>query len=164
MEIIAMNYEKLDKIVDSLKDELVQDLQRWVSVPSVQGTPAENAPFGEANRRMLDMALEDARRYGFEVRDIDGYAGDISLGSGAQTMGMLCHLDVVPAGDGWKHDPWGGEIEDGKLYGRGTMDDKGPALCALYAMRAVRDAGIPLKDGVRLILGCDEETGMSDMR
>lgn len=51
------------KIVDSLKDELVQDLQRWVSVPSVQGTPAENAPFGEANRRMLDMALEDARRY-----------------------------------------------------------------------------------------------------
>ena len=79
-------------------------------------------------------------------------------------MGMLAHLDVVPLGDGWKHDPIGGEIDGGKIYGRGTTDDKGPALCALYAMRAVKEAGIPMKDGVRLILGCDEETGMSDMR
>lgn len=158
-----MNYEKLDQIVDSLKDELVRDIQRWVSVPSVQGEACENAPFGKEVRRALDMALADAKKYGFEVRDIDGYAGDVSLGSGEQTMGMLCHLDVVPAGDGWQHDPWGGEIEDGKIFGRGTTDDKGPALCALYAMRAVKEAGIPLKDGVRLILGCDEETGMSDM-
>ena len=159
-----MNYDKLDRIVDAMKDELIADLRRWIAIPSVQGAPAENAPFGENNRKMLDMALADARRYGFETRDVDGYAGDVSLGGGAQTMGMLCHLDVVPAGDGWKHDPWGGEMEDGRIYGRGTMDDKGPALCALYAMRAVRDAGVPLKDGVRLILGCDEETGMSDMR
>ena len=112
---------------------------------------------------MLDTALEDGRRFGFEVRDIDGYAGDISYGSGPQTMGMLAHLDVVPLGDGWTHDPLGGEIADGRLYGRGTTDDKGPALCALYAMRAVKEAGIPLKHGVRLILGCDEETGMDDM-
>lgn len=159
-----MNYENLDKIVYSMKDELVAHLQRWIAVPSVQGEAAEGAPYGEINRRMLDMALEDARGFGFEVRNADGYAGDISMGSGEQTLGMLCHLDVVPAGDGWTFDPWGGEIHDGKLYGRGAIDDKGPALCALYAMRAVKEAGIPLKDGVRLILGCDEETGMSDMR
>ena len=160
-----MNYEKLDAIVASYRDELIANIQKWVSVPSVQGAPAgDGAPFGSEVRRMLDMALEDARGFGFEVRDIDGYAGDVSYGSGEKTMGMLCHLDVVPLGDGWHHDPLGGEIDGGRIYGRGTTDDKGPALCALYAMRAVKEAGIPMKDGVRLILGCDEETGMSDMR
>ena len=160
-----MNYEKLDRIVESYRDELIANIQKWVSVPSVQGKPAgENAPFGAEVRRMLDMALADAKGFGFEVRDIDGYAGDVSYGAGPETMGMLCHLDVVPAGDGWNHDPWGGEIENGRLYARGATDDKGPALCALYALRAVKEAGIPLRDGVRLILGCDEETGMSDMR
>ena len=160
-----MNYEKLDALVDSYRDELVANIQKWVSVPSVQGPAAgENAPFGTEVRRMLDMALADAKAFGFEVRDIDGYAGDISFGAGPETMGMLAHLDVVPIGDGWTRDPLGRDIENGKIYGRGTTDDKGPALCALYAMRAVKEAGIPLKDGVRLILGCDEETGMSDMR
>ena len=160
-----MNYEHLDQIVASYRDELIANIQKWVSVPSVQGEAAgENAPFGAEVRRMLDMALEDARSFGFEVRDIDGYAGDVRFGAGRETMGMLAHLDVVPAGDGWRHAPWGGEVDGGKIYGRGATDDKGPALCALYAMRAVKEAGIPMKDGVRLILGCDEETGMSDMR
>jgi len=160
-----MDYAKLDRLVDSYKDELIENIRKWIAIPSVQGEPAgENAPFGAQVRRMLDTALADGARFGFEVRDIDGYAGDITLGSGEQTMGMLAHLDVVPLGDGWTHDPLGGEIVDGRMYGRGTTDDKGPALCALYAMRAVKEAGIPLKHGVRLILGCDEETGMSDMR
>ena len=160
-----MNYEKLDALVESYRDELIENIRKWIAIPSVQGEPAgENAPFGAEVRRMLDTALADGRRFGFEVRDIDGYAGDISYGAGEQTMGMLAHLDVVPLGDGWTHDPLGGEIADGRIYGRGTTDDKGPALCALYAMRAVKEAGIPLKHGVRLILGCDEETGMSDMR
>ena len=159
-----MDYTTLDRLVDSYRDELIENIRKWIAIPSVQGEPAgENAPFGAEVRRMLDTALEDGRRFGFEVRDIDGYAGDISYGSGPQTMGMLAHLDVVPLGDGWTHDPLGGEIADGRLYGRGTTDDKGPALCALYAMRAVKEAGIPLKHGVRLILGCDEETGMDDM-
>ena len=160
-----MNTGKIDALILKYKDEMIADLQRWISVPTVQAPAAgPDAPFGAELRRMLDMALEDGRRYGFEVSDCDGYAGDISFGSGEQTLGMLCHLDVVPVGDGWKHDPWGGEVENGRLYGRGSIDDKGPAICALYAMRAVKDAGVPLKDGVRLILGCDEETGMTDMR
>ena len=159
-----MSYENLDSLVDSYRDELIENIRKWIAIPSVKAEPSgENAPFGENVRRMLDTALEDGRRFGFETRDIDGYAGDISYGSGPQTLGILAHLDVVPLGDGWKHDPLGGEIEDGRLYGRGTTDDKGPALCALYAMRAVKEAGIPMKHGVRLILGCDEETGMTDM-
>ena len=160
-----MDYTNLDHIVDSYRDELIASIRKWIAIPSVQGPAAgPNAPFGVEVRRMLDTALADAASFGFKVRDIDGYAGDISYGDGPQTMGMLAHLDVVPLGDGWTHHPLGGEIENGRLYGRGTTDDKGPALCALYAMRAVKEAGIPLKDGVRLILGCDEETGMSDMR
>ena len=159
-----MNYDALDAIVESYREELIENIKKWVSVPSVLAEPAgPGAPFGSQTRRMLDMALADAEAFGFEVRNVDGYAGDIRYGSGRQTMGMLCHLDVVPAGDGWNHDPWGGEVENGRIYGRGTTDDKGPALCALYALRAVKEAGIPLKDGVRLILGCDEETGMSDL-
>ena len=159
-----IDYEKIDARVAELRDELIRDIQKWVAVPSMQGEAQEGKPFGAEVARMLDLALETARSYGFETRNIDYRAGDVSMGSGEQTMGMLAHLDVVPAGEGWTHDPFGGEIAGGKIFGRGTIDDKGPALCALYAMRAVRDAGVPLKDGVRLILGCDEETGMSDMR
>ena len=159
-----IDYAKIDARVMELKDELIRDIQKWVSIPSVSSGSDGNKPFGPVVARMLDTALETARDYGFETRNIDYYAGDISMGSGEQTLGMLAHLDVVPAGEGWTHDPFGGEIADGKIFGRGTIDDKGPALCALYAMRAVRDAGVPLKDGVRLILGCDEEVGMSDMR
>ena len=158
-----MDYKKLDSIVDSYKDDIIRDIQKWVRVPSVLGEKKPNAPFGDEVRRMLDLALDTAKGYGFATRDLDGYCGDVTLCEGKQTMGMLCHLDVVPAGDGWTKDPWGGEVADGKLYGRGTMDDKGPALAALHAMRAVREAGIPMTDGVRLILGCDEETGMTDM-
>ena len=159
-----IDYAKIDARVMELKDELIRDIQKWVSIPSVSSSSDGDKPFGPVVARMLDTALETARDYGFETRNIDYYAGDISMGSGEQTLGMLAHLDVVPAGEGWTHDPFGGEIADGKIFGRGTIDDKGPALCALYAMRAVRDAGVPLKDGVRLILGCDEEVGMSDMR
>ena len=159
-----IDYAKIDARVMELKDELIRDIQKWVSIPSVSSSSDGDKPFGPVVAQMLDTALETARDYGFETRNIDYYAGDISMGSGEQTLGMLAHLDVVPAGEGWTHDPFGGEIADGKIFGRGTIDDKGPALCALYAMRAVRDAGVPLKDGVRLILGCDEEVGMSDMR
>ena len=156
-----MNYEKLDSIVLSLKDELLADMKRWIAVPSVLSESAgPNAPFGKANREMLDLALETARKYGFEARDVDGYAGDVSMGSGEKTLGILCHLDVVPAGDSWTKDPWGAEIEDGKIYGRGTMDDKGPAFAALFGLAAVKASGVETKRRVRLILGCDEECGM----
>ncbi|HIS04285.1 MAG TPA: dipeptidase PepV [Candidatus Pullichristensenella avicola] len=158
-----MDYAKLDALIEARRDEFLKDLGRWLSVPSVQGAAEEGAPFGRENRRMLDLALEDARGYGFATRMFDGYAGDISMGAGEKTLGILCHLDVVPAGDGWTVEPFALTQKDGNLIGRGVLDDKGPALAALYAMRCVRDAGVELKDTVRLILGCDEETGMTDM-
>jgi succinyl-diaminopimelate desuccinylase len=159
-----MDYAKLDQIVESLREPLIQTLQKWVRVNSVKGEPAPNAPFGPAVRKMLDMALNDCRDLGFEVRDIDGYAGDAQMGQGDDVLGILAHLDIVPAGDGWKTDPFGADLIDGRIYGRGTSDDKGPAVAALYAMKAVQMAGIQLKKRVRLILGCDEESGMDDMK
>ncbi len=160
-----MNYDALDAKVDSYKDEIIETMKRWLAVPSVNAPRSgENAPFGAEVRRMLDLALSDAARMGFETRDFDGYCMHAQMGEGAGTMGILCHLDVVPAGDGWTRDPWGGEVHDNRIYGRGVVDDKGAAILALFAMRAVREAGIPLEDSVRLILGCDEETGMTDMK
>ena len=159
-----MDEKKLFDIVESYRDDIINTLRRWINVPSL-GTArtAENAPFGDEVRRMLDTALADAKAMGFETYDCDGYAMHAQMGGGERTMGILCHLDVVPVGEGWTKDPWGGEVEDGKIFGRGTADDKGCGVLSLYAMKAVREAGIPLKDGVRLILGCDEETGMTDM-
>ena len=112
---------------------------------------------------MLDLAMADSERMGFPARNFDGYACDMTLGDAPETIAVLGHLDVVPAGDGWQVDPFGAVVADGKVYGRGTSDDKGPSLCALYAMRAIKEAGVPLKKSVRLILGCDEESGWEDM-
>ncbi len=157
--------ETIDRLIEGWREEIFEKLRGWVAIDS-KNAPAEGygKPFGSEVRRMLDKALSDAEAMGFETAQFDGYAGHVTMGEGGQTMGILAHLDIVPAGDGWRYDPFGGEIADGRFYARGAIDNKGPALAALYAMRAVRDAGIKLKDTVRLILGCDEETGMTDMK
>ncbi|MDY3816231.1 MAG: Sapep family Mn(2+)-dependent dipeptidase, partial [Candidatus Limiplasma sp.] len=156
--------ENLNQIIEGLQSEMVETLTRWIQVPSVKGDPQPGAPFGADVRRALDMALADAKAMGFDVRNFDGYAGDVRMGpQGVNPLAILAHLDVVPAGDGWRTDPFGAEIRDGRMYGRGTNDDKGPAVAALYAMYALKKAGVPLKREVRLILGCDEESGWGCM-
>lgn len=156
--------QKIDAAVLALRDDVVDTLQKWIRIPSEKKPPEENAPFGKPMREMLSVALSDAKRLDMRVRDFDGYIGDVEIGDGEETMGILAHLDVVPAGDGWQQDPFGGEIIDGKIYGRGTSDDKGPAVAALFAMKAVLNAGLVPKKKVRLILGCDEESGWDDIR
>ena len=156
---------KIDALIEGWREEIYETLKGWIGIDSTLAAPAgEGKPFGENISRVLALALSDAEKMGFAARSVDGYAGEISLGQGEQTMGMLAHLDIVPAGDGWTHDPFGCERENGRVYGRGVQDDKGPAVAALYAMRAVKEAGVPLKDGVRLILGTDEESGMRGLR
>ena len=152
-----MMNEKVSGLIDASREELTETLRRWVRIPSVKAAPLDGAPFGPALRTMLDTALETCREMGFETRDFDGYAGDATLGDGTDPIAVLGHLDVVPVGDGWTREPFGATIEGSRMYGRGTNDDKGPVLAALFAMKAIRDAGVPLKRGIRLILGCDEE-------
>jgi len=155
----------LNQIIESLREPMTETLARWIKIPSVKADPEPGAPFGAEVRRALDVALEDAAKMGFEVRNFDGYAGDVRMGPlGVDPIAILAHLDVVPVGDGWQQDPFGAEIIDGKMYGRGTSDDKGPAVAALYAMYALKLAELPLNREVRLILGCDEESGWGCMK
>ena len=156
---------KLNAIIESMHDEMVETLKKWIRIPSVKGEAAPGAPFGKEVRSMLDTALADCDRMGFKTQNFDGYVGQIDFGEGSDedALAILAHLDVVPEGDGWKYPPYGAVIENGRMYGRGTSDDKGPTVAALYAMKAVKDAGIPLRRKVRLIVGCDEESGWEDI-
>lgn len=157
--------ENLDRIIESLKQPMIDTLAQWIKVPSVKGEKEDGAPFGKEVRTMLDTAIATCEDLGFRTKNVDGYAMHADLGEGndEDALAILAHVDVVPVGDGWHYPPFGAVIEDGKMYGRGTGDDKGPAVAALYAMKAVQMAGIPLKRKVRLILGCDEESGWEDM-
>ncbi|MBQ6506612.1 MAG: Sapep family Mn(2+)-dependent dipeptidase, partial [Clostridia bacterium] len=155
--------QKLHDLIESYRDEFVKTLQEWIKIPSIKDAPAEGAPFGKEIGRMMNLAVETGRKMGFAARTFDGYACDLTLGDAEEKIAVLGHLDVVPVGDGWIKPPFGAEIEDGRIYGRGTNDDKGPSLAAMYAMKAIREAGIPLKRSIRMILGGDEECGWEDM-
>ena len=159
-----MNMDKLNQIIDGMREPLIAMVDRWLSIPSVRAEGKPGAPFGYECRMALDVALKDAEALGFDVRDFDGYAGDVRMGAiGVEPLGILGHLDVVPAGDGWKTDPFVPFHDGDRIYARGSSDDKGPVAAALLAMKAVKDAGIPLSREVRLILGCSEETAWDDM-
>ncbi len=121
-------------------------------------------PFGEPIRKALDFVLAKGKEYGFKTKDIDHYAGYIEQGEGEEQIGILGHLDVVPAGGKWTYPPFSATVKDGKIYARGSMDDKGPSVAALIAMKMIDDANIPLKKRIRLIFGCDEESGMRGVK
>ena len=139
-------------------DAMVEDLQTVIRINSVEGAPEPGMPFGPGPARALEAFLDIGRRMGFSTENFDNYAGHIDFGQGEETVGVLCHVDVVPVGPGWRCDPFGGEIIDGKIYGRGTQDNKGPAMVCLHAMHILQQSGVPLKKKIRMILGANEET------
>lgn len=104
--------------------------------------------------------LELAKKDGFTVINDDGYAGEISYktSDSKESVGILCHLDVVPAGNKWTYPPYEARIVDGKIYARGTTDDKGPTIASYFALKFIKDANIKLKKEIKIILGTDEET------
>ena len=120
-------------------------------------------PFGDGAAACLDYMLDLGRELGFRVANDDYFAGHIEYGEGEELVGILCHLDVVPAGEGWSYPPFQATFEGDRLYGRGTQDNKGPAVVALYCLKMLKDQGITPKRRIRLILGCSEESGMEDM-
>ena len=125
------------------RESLVEDIKRLVSINSVEGAPKEGMPFGEGAAKALNF---------------DNYAGHVDFGEGEEVVGILGHMDVVPCGDGWVCDPFCPEVNDGKLYGRGVLDNKGPMAVCLHALKILKDMGVPLKKKVRLIIGANEET------
>ena len=139
------------------KDEMLDDLDKLIRIRSVSSD--ENAA-AAALSFMLDRAME----MGFcKTANIGGIAGHVEYGEGGELAAVLAHVDVVPAGEGWSEEPFQLTEKDGRLYGRGVVDDKGPAMVALYCLKALKDSGIEPKRRLRLILGAAEETGMEDM-
>lgn len=148
--------------IDAMKNDIIKTTQELIRFKSVEGQPEPGAPFGKPMRECLDRALELCEEMGFRTKNINGYAGHAEYGEGDEIIGILVHLDVVPEGTGWSVEPYSGEVVDGKLFGRGSIDDKGPAVAAMYALKTVKEAGIQFNKRVRIIFGCDEETGRWD--
>ena len=159
--------EKVDAYIAENQDKIISALQDLLKIPSVKTAPEKNAPFGKGVRDALDHTLNLARELGFETIDMDGYIGCVDYGfqgnEDKELLAIMCHLDVVPEGIGWDHPPFAAEIADGKLFARGALDDKGPTISALYALAAIKAAGLRLKRRVRILLGCDEESGWGCM-
>ena len=140
----------------------MNDLKTLISYNSVKSVAEDGAPFGKGVRGALDFFLSVAEKMGFNTVNYDGYAGEVYYGQGEE-VGIIGHLDVVPIGDGWTVDPFALTEKDGYLYGRGIADDKGAMLLSLYALKELKDAGVPCNKKFRLFVGCDEESGWQDV-
>nr|WP_106780514.1 dipeptidase PepV [Lysinibacillus timonensis] len=149
------------EIAKSRKEELITELQQLIQIESILSTETatDNAPFGQGPLKALLWMLNKGNHYGFNTKNIDNVAGHIEMGQGDEILGILCHVDVVPAGNDWTFPPFKGEVVDGKLFGRGAIDDKGPTIAAWLALKMIKDAGIILNKRVRMIIGTDEESG-----
>ncbi len=156
--------EAIGYYIDNKKDEMISVLRTIVQIPSVQGEPLQGMPFGEEPVKALTAMLQLCKAMGLHPRNVDNYVGTVDFHpTTPPELGILCHLDVVPEGSGWSVPPYDITVKDGKLIGRGAIDDKGPCIAALYAMRAIKELKIPLQKGVRLILGTNEENGSCDL-
>ena len=146
--------------MDNLFEKTVASISEIIKFKSEKAAPLKGMPFGKDTADCLEYFLSLARSFGFETVNYDNYAGEVIFGEG-EDFAILAHLDVVPAGSGWAHDPYGGEIdrENKKIWGRGAMDDKGPAVISLYCMKQLKDEGFKPKKRIRLIVGCNEESG-----
>ena len=154
----------LDSWVEEHKKEMIEELGMWVNHPSVSRADLAQpgAPFGPDCRKMLDFALERGRHFGFGTEDYEGYCGAITQPGEGGEIGIVAHLDVVPEGDHWICKPYEMAEKDGFLIGRGVGDNKGSAIMGLFLMRFFKENNIQLKNRIRLMLGCSEETGMAD--
>lgn len=149
-----------EKWIDAHMGEEMEDLKTLLRIPSVsRGTPEPGMPLGRNVSAALDCAIELGKKFGFEGRNLDGYCAVIDFGEGDEMLMIQDHLDVVPTGTGWESDPFEPVEKNGRLIARGVLDNKGPAICALYGMAAVKEAGLKMKRRVRLFLGGDEEVG-----
>ncbi len=157
--------QRITDFIYSHREEMTDIISQLVEIPSVKGKPQSGAPFGKEPKRALDKMLEICRSHGFvtvchdDVMGTAEYAPDVEVG-----LGILCHLDVVPAEPiNWSYPPFQLTRSGGKLFGRGVIDDKGPCAAALMAMYCVKELGLPLKKGVTLLFGTDEENGSEDL-
>lgn len=149
------------KYANDNKENFLNDLKELLKIDTVlvEQPEVKEAPFGYNLVKALDYMLELGKKEGFVTKNIENVAGHIEYGEGEEVIGILCHLDVVPTGDGWTYPPFVPTIVDNKIYARGSMDDKGACISSLYALKALKESGVKLNKKIRLIFGTDEETG-----
>lgn len=146
-----------DKYIENIKEDMIKNLQNLIRIPSVYEKSSEPLmPFGENVTKALEYMLDLGKSLGFRTKNVDGYCGYIEFGEGDKLVGIIGHLDVVPSGDNWTFPPFSATIYDNKIYGRGAIDDKGPVIASLYAMKTIMD-NCNINKRVRLILGLNEE-------
>jgi succinyl-diaminopimelate desuccinylase len=153
----------LTALIDGYKDEIVKSTQELIRIRSVEEESREGMPFGKGLNDALIYYLGLADRMGFDTKNVDGYAGHVEFGEGEEVIGVLVHLDVVPEGEGWTYPPYSGQIAGNRIYGRGAIDDKGPAISVLYGLKAIKEAGLKTSKRIRIIAGLDEESGWKCM-
>ncbi len=163
-----MMKKNLQKQIERNWSKQLETLKNLLAIESVQGEEKPGKPFGEGVAQAYEYVLQQGAAYGFTTVDVDGYGGHIEYAGNSsegedsrkkqEILGIACHLDTVPVGEGWDHSPFGKDVVENRLFGRGTIDDKGPAVAALFAMIANQEVGHIPKKKVRLILGLDEET------
>ena len=143
------------------KEDLLKDLFELLSVRSILGTDiTEETPFGSGPREALDLILSFGKRDGYKTKLVENKAGYIEVGQGEELFGILGHVDVVPVVEAdWTSHPFKPEIRDGKIFARGSLDDKGPTMAAYYAVKLLDKLGVKWNKRVRVIVGSDEETG-----
>lgn len=148
------------------KENIINDLKSLLSIESVKDleTATENKPMGEKIDEALQYMLNISSKSGFLTKNIEGYAGIAEYGNGEDYVGVLCHLDVVPATGDWLSPPFEPAIRDDKIYARGAIDDKGPTIAAFYGLKIIKELGLPLNHKIRIIFGTDEESGMRGIK
>lgn len=156
----------MNNIFEKYKEKYLRDLFDVLRIDSVrkEQPTIKEAPFGYGCVKALNYVLELGKSMGFNVKNVDNVAGHIEFGEGKEILGILCHLDVVPVGEGWTNPPFEPVLIDGKIYARGSSDDKGPLMSALYAMKILKDQGFKPNKRIRLIVGTDEETASRGLK
>ena len=164
-EKMEINLKDIDLFIAENKENILRDIARLIAVPSIEGEPEENAPFGAEPKKALELGLKIASELGLGTRNCENYIGYAELpGENSEKyIATVTHLDVVPVGEGWTKSPFEMWEKDGYIIGRGVMDDKGPSVVCLYALKYLKEKNIPLRYTVRALLGANEETGMGDV-
>lgn len=155
--------QNFNSSIDNYRDEIIETLCNTLKFESVSRSDSSPFPYGEQTHDCLEYVLSLADSFGFRTHNMDNQVGWCEYGDQSEMIAVLAHLDVVPAGNGWDYEPYAGTVVGDRIYGRGTTDDKGSAIAALYALRAIKESSISLNRRVRIIFGCSEETGSNDM-
>ena len=150
--------------ISKYQDALIRSVQELIQIKSVHEPALPGKPFGEGVDQALQYVLNLAESMGFTTRNLDGYCGYAEYGEGDLYIGILSHVDICPEGEMWGVPPYGGVIRENRIYGRGALDNKGPLLAALYALKMVQDSGRKLNKKIRLIVGTDEQRYYRDMQ